>query len=117
MAIVWLAPPKYDVSIAAANDHHLPCPFSDVVCRWYIRAVSSSFVGSITIKARPSGSGDAFSNVEYFTAIDDAEVAAGTAIANSSFWIWVDGTAKDIDIDCTAYTSGTLDVSCIPVVG
>ena len=115
MAIVWLSPPKYDVTISAANAHYLPCPFPGVVCRWYIRAVETNFVGTITIKSRPAGTGDTPAAQEYTTVADEAQSSA--TIVDSSFWIWVDASDRDVVIDCTPYTSGSLAVTCTPVLG
>lgn len=114
MAIVWLEPPEFDVTISVAGDYQLPPAVSGVVSRYYIRGVSSSFSGSITIKARPAGSADTFVAVEYYLV---ASEDAATAALTDSFWIWVDGTGRDIDIDATSVVSGSMAVSCIPVIG
>ena len=114
MAIVWIDPPTYVSTISAADDHQLRCPFPGVVCRWYIVGEASGWTGSITIKSRPAGSDDTFAACEYQTVADED---AATAALTTSFWIWVDATARDIDIDCTSFTAGTMALKCSPAIG
>jgi hypothetical protein len=114
MAITWIDPPSYTATISAADDLQLRCPFQGVVCRWYITGEATGWTGSITIKSRPSGSDDTFAACEYYEAADED---AATAALTTSFWIWVDATARDIDIDCTSYTAGTMAIKCEPVLG
>lgn len=120
MANVSVDPPLFTASIGAANTYILRPAGHGVVSRWRISLVSSSFVGSLTVKARAAGSTDTFRAVPYIklhlnAAVGDASQVS-TAITDSSL-IEVDSTGMDVAVDCTSYTSGTMALDARPVLG
>jgi hypothetical protein len=85
-----------------------------------IQLVSSSFSGSVTVKARASGSAAAEVPIPYKrrnlggTVSDDTVVSA--AITDSAL-IEVNCLGLDVVLDCTTYTSGSLAVYVRPRAG
>jgi hypothetical protein len=85
-----------------------------------IQLVSTSFSGSITVKARASGSAAAEVPIPYKrrnlagSVSDDTSVSA--AITDSAL-IEINCLGLDVVLDCTAYTSGTMAVYVRPRAG
>lgn len=120
MATQVLTAPLYEYTINAADNHLLLSPRAGVVSRWLVQLVSSAFSGSITVKARRAGTSDTSLAVPYIrlhlngVAGDATQVS--TAITGTSL-ILVDATEMDVDIHCTAFTSGTMALKAAPVIG
>jgi hypothetical protein len=119
-------PQWYDVRngkgvIAATDTYVLGNTGDGTVGTWVIQAVESTFVGSIIVKARLKGSAAAFVPILYKqrnlggTVSDDTSVS--TTLTDQSFLIEVNGAGLDVALDCTAYTSGSLDVYAVPLIG
>ncbi len=113
--------------INAANRYDLAAPNSDATTgTWAIMLVSSSFVGTITVKAKigPSQAWNsdtitpvAWSYLSYYlNGAANAGVQA-TGITGTSL-ILVPASGLRISLDTTsAYTSGTMDVYALPLEG
>jgi hypothetical protein len=120
MAVVWVDPPLYTATINAANDYSLRPAQGGTVSRWVIELTSSSFVGSITVKARGGGSANAAQAVPYVgLALNGAAgstTPVTTAITGTSL-IEVDSAEMDVVISCTAFTSGSMQMIARPAIG
>ena len=119
-------PQWYDVRngkgrIAATDTYILGNTGDSTVGTWVVQAVESAFVGSIVVKARLKGSAAAFVAIPYTrrnldgTVSDDTSVT--TTLTDMGFLIEVNGAGLDVALDCTAYTSGALDVYAVPLIG
>lgn len=103
--------------------HFLGNPSDQIVGTVVLMLVSSSFVGSITVKSRICvGEASAVTPVavqysaRYLNgAISDDDLHS-TAITDTSL-ILVPASGQSIVLDCTAYTSGTMTVYQIPLAG
>ena len=114
-------------TINAANAFYLTKVDRQTTGTLAIHLQSSSFVGSITVKARvfpdfsntptpPTVTPVAWSYLSYY--LNGAATAGvlSTAITGTSV-ILVPASGLQIVLDCTAYTSGTMQVTVEPCVG
>jgi hypothetical protein len=108
-------------TINSADTYILGNTGDGTVGTWVIQAEESTFVGSIVVKGRRKSSAAPFLAIPYTrrnlagTVSDDTSVTA--TITDSGFLIEVNAAGLDIALDCTAYTSGSLSVYAVPLVG
>jgi hypothetical protein len=107
-------------TVNAANDYLLGDAHHADVSAMLVELVSDSFVGSITVTGRALGSSAAFVAIPYrpkhLNGVVGDNVPVGTAITDTSV-ILIDAAGMEIDIDCTAYTSGSMAGRVIRLVG
>lgn len=85
------------------------------VSRWAIQfTVPSAFSGSVTIKGRVRGSGNDPVAIAY---VDFADGTTKTAAITGAALLLVDASGLDVELDCTAYTSGELQYDALPLIG
>lgn len=89
-------------------------PDSDRPQTVIIRATSSSYDGTVTVKSRPRGLAGAWSAVAY--TILSTGVLGTAAFAASSFYIKVDATGQELALDSASRTAGSLAVEVVDVV-
>lgn len=101
-----------DFTINAANDYYLPGPPAGSVRVKVIALISSSFSGTVTVKARKQGSSDAPVAVPYkklhLNGLAGDASYVSTGITGTSL-IEVPCEGMDVVLS-TAYTSGSLAV-------
>lgn len=120
MATVWATPPFYSGTID--GQHTYIVPQRDMAAtpsslrghgigrmRWQIKLTSSDFVGSITVKRRM---GETPLVAVPYTVITTNDTS--TDAITDSAWIYVEGTATDVALDVTDYTSGTMAFAASP---
>jgi hypothetical protein len=104
---------------SATRDCELPANGAGLSTR-LVHLVSSSFSGSITVKGRARGTTVAYVAIPYKKRYlngavgDDSFVS--TAITDTSI-IEINGAGLDLQLDCTSYTSGSMDVHSDDMVG
>jgi hypothetical protein len=101
-------------TIDAVATHNLGDVDPGFVGRWAVQFKSSSFVGSVTIKARVPRSGMDAVAVAY---IDFADGTIKTAALAGDALVLIDCSGLELILDCTAYTSGSLAVAALPLIG
>lgn len=111
---VLLKTQKSPVTINSADTYNFGDAGTGVIAVTVFSLVSSSFSGSITVKARATGTSDAFSAIPYRKYLLNGSAADGslvtTAITDTSI-IEVPSTGLDIALDCTSLVSGTMVVT------
>ena len=102
-------------TIDEAGQTALGSAASSRVSSWAIEFISSSFSGSVTIKAKGADSRDGtLQNKGYKNQVTEA---AATAAITGTGLVLVDSSGLDIVLDCTSYTSGDLNYVATPLVG
>jgi hypothetical protein len=87
---------------------------SDRVCSYLIHFQSASFSGSVTIK------GGVIDKAYTLIALGYKDMETGdnaTAAITGNALVLVDASGINVVLDCTAYTSGTLAYTAVPLVG
>lgn len=108
-------------TINSADTYVLGNTGDGTVGTWVVQAEESTFVGSIVIKGRKKGSAAPFLAIPYKqrniggTVSDDTTVT--TTLTDQGFLVAIDAAGLDVALDCTAYTSGSLSVYAVPLVG
>ena len=101
-------------TISAAGETNLGPAAGSRVSSWLIQFDTAAFTGSVTIKAAAQDSINTALAVGY----KDMETSAvATAAVTGNALVLVDSSGCDIQLDCTAYTSGDLNYTAIPLVG
>lgn len=99
---------------------------SDFASTWEIMLVSSSFSGSITVQAYSKSKyadddGVTPIPINYIGSYVNGSVSASDAFVNTAITttseILVPASGRRIVLDCTAYTSGSMIVYSVPVIG
>lgn len=106
---------KNGETIGAVNTFYVsgaaqPQAVATLVCE----LVSSSFSGSVTVKARAAGSSQTPQAIAYY---DYTTGAYSTAAITGTKLIAVPNSGLDVCLDCTSYTSGSLTYRGKAVVG
>lgn len=83
-----------------------------VVSSWAIEFISSSFSGSVTIRAKSSFSTQTTYQAKGYK--DQTTDTVATAAITGNALVLVDSTGLDVQIDCASYTSGDLIVTATP---
>lgn len=101
-------------TIDGAGETNLGEAGSRRVSSWLIQFEDNSFSGSITVKAAAAGG----SNTALAVGYKDMETSAvATSAITGNRLILVDSSGCDVQIDCTAYTSGDIAYTAIPLIG
>lgn len=106
--------PKYEGTINGAGQVNLGCAAGSRVSSWVVQFESSSFSGSLTIKSAVQDSDYTRLAVGYK---DFVTGTASTAAITGNALVLVDSSGVDVQLDCTAYTSGSLTYKAVPLVG
>lgn len=113
MATVWIDPPYAAVTtVNGANDYVLRPPASGMVSRWQLSFENDgTFSGSVTIKARESGTGNTLRAVPYtdlyLNGAAGANSSATTTAITTTSIIEVPSDGLDVAFSVTSYTSGS----------
>ena len=107
--------PAKSGTINAVAAHVLGDASDAIVSRWAVQMVSSSFVGTVIIKGRVTGSAMAFVAIAYVDLADGSTKSASLVDTGGIYLI--DASGLDVELDCTAFSSGSLTFSAIPLEG
>ena len=82
------------------------------VCRWVVQ-LSGTFVGTLIVEAILKGTNPALVMSTNKTAIATTNMTSGAVVVGATGYgapiiFWVDATGLDLQLTCSAYTSGTL---------
>lgn len=123
MANITSGPQKFVIS--AVNTFVIGATDSAFVGTFHVHLVSSSFSGSVTVKARSAQKDASVDSVPFVTcnylntyvngAVGD-QTYVNTAITTTSE-ILIPASGRQIVLDCTSYTSGTLTAYITPLIG
>src|SRR5688500_8926143 len=100
--------------IDADEEFNLPNPMADRVCSYLIQFESASFSGEVTIK------GAALDSKNTLLALAYKNMSTGlnaTAAITGNAAVLVDAAGLGLVLDCTAYTSGSLAYTAVPLIG
>ena len=101
-------------TISAAGETDIGPAGGSRVSSWLIQFEDASFSGSVTVKGAAQDTAYTALAIGYK---DMATSAVATAAITGNALILVDSSGCSIQLDCTSYTSGDLNYTCIPLVG
>ncbi len=101
-------------SLGATGSIRLGESGEGTVTRWVIQ-LSGTFVGTLIVEAIVKGTNPALVMSTNKTAIATTNMTSGSVVAGATGYtapiiFWVDATGLDLQVTCSAYTSGTLVV-------